>query len=105
MLGHDVEVAHDGPSALLATGRSRFDFVLLDIGLPEMNGYEVAARLRERDDLAATTLIAMTGYGQEKDKQRARQAGFDCFLTKPVDVSALNKILAGPRRATSRLAI
>ena len=105
MLGHDVEVAHDGPSALLVTGRSRFDFVLLDIGLPEMNGYEVAARLRERDDLAATTLIAMTGYGQEKDKQRARQAGFDCFLTKPVDVSALNKILAGPRRATSRLAI
>jgi PAS domain S-box-containing protein len=105
MLGHDVEVAHDGPAALLTTKRAHFDFVLLDIGLPEMNGYEVAARLRERDDLADTTLIAMTGYGQEKDKQRARRAGFDCFLTKPVDMTALNNILAGPRRATSRLAL
>lgn len=70
---------------------------LLDIGLPEMNGYELAARLRAVPRLNGLRLVALTGYGQAEDSQRAYAAGFDDHLVKPVDLSALERALAGCR--------
>lgn len=68
--------------------------VLLDIGLPGLNGYEIASRLRREPSLAHTMLVASTGYGQESDRRQAMQAGFDHRLVKPVDFRKLGKILA-----------
>jgi CheY-like chemotaxis protein len=94
MEGNQVAVAHDGPEALAAVAQQRPDVVLMDIGLPGMDGYEVARRLRVAYGERTPPLIAVTGYGQEKDKERAREAGFICHLTKPVDLDALHKALA-----------
>ena len=94
MFGHDVHTAYDGPSALAAATKYGPDVVLLDIGLPGMNGYDVAERLRNSPRFRRTTLIAFTGYGQEEDRQRARDAGFDDYLVKPVDPTTLAKIIA-----------
>jgi PAS domain S-box-containing protein len=95
--GHDVTVAHDGPAALEAAGRVAPDIVLLDIGLPGIDGYEVARRLRHRFG-AAPVLVALTGYGQEEDRRLSREAGFDHHLTKPVEPAVLEKLLAEARR-------
>jgi PAS domain S-box-containing protein len=95
--GHHVTVAHDGPGALEAAGRVAPDIVLLDIGLPGMDGYEVARRLRQRFG-AAPVLVALTGYGQEEDRRHSREAGFDHHLTKPVEPAVLQKLLADARR-------
>jgi PAS domain S-box-containing protein len=81
-VGHDVEVAHDGPQALDVLAAFTPDVAILDIGLPVMDGYELAARLRE--GLAPPRLVAMTGYGQESDRARSAAAGFDLHLVKPV---------------------
>ncbi|MHA3772305.1 PAS domain-containing protein [Verrucomicrobiota bacterium sgz303538] len=92
--GHQTEVAHDGPAAL---ERARFyipDAVLLDIGLPGMDGYEVAAQLREDHICGAALLIAISGYGQDEDRRRSRAAGFDHHLIKPVDLDHLRGLLA-----------
>jgi PAS domain S-box-containing protein len=93
MLGHEIRVAHDGPSALAMALSSRPDIVLLDIGLPGMDGYEVATRLRS-SGLESTVLVALTGYGREEDMQRSREAGFDHHLVKPVDIATLQKVMA-----------
>jgi PAS domain S-box-containing protein len=85
--GHDVHTAGDGPSALLAAQAHRPEVILLDIGLPRMDGYEVARRLRQ--DFPPMILIAMTGYGQDDDRRKARAAGFDHHLVKPVDPNEL----------------
>src|SRR5205085_3377929 len=82
-LGYLAEVAHDGPSGLLAARAFRPAVALLDIGLPVMDGYELAARLRADAELGTLRLVAITGYGQENDKTRAREAGFDEHLVKP----------------------
>ena len=92
--GHEVFLAHDGPAALEAARRVRPDSVLLDIGLPGMDGYEVARSLRADSTLNQTRLIALTGYGQENDRHRSRSAGFDYHLVKPVDMSVLENLLA-----------
>ena len=73
---------------------SRPDVALLDIGLPVMDGYELAARLRELPDLNGMKLIALTGYGQESDRQKSREAGFDHHLVKPVDLLMLESVVA-----------
>src|SRR5690606_30648277 len=91
--GHQVELAYDGPSALEAAERFRPHAVLLDIGLPGLDGYEVATRLRQSD--LATALIAVSGYGQADDRQRSRIAGFDHHLVKPVNGQELLGILRG----------
>ncbi|MFN0149334.1 MAG: PAS domain S-box protein [bacterium] len=98
-MGHTVTVAHDGPTAIELTKLATFDVVLLDIGLPKMSGHEVASALRQRAETAETVLVAMTGYGQERDKRRAHESGFDHFLTKPVDLAMLGRILANPKHA------
>ena len=92
--GHTVEISHDGPSALEAVEAYLPDVVLLDIGLPGMDGYEVARRLRANPDFLATPLAAITGYGQQDDQRRSREAGFDLHLTKPVDPTGLKDFLA-----------
>jgi PAS domain S-box-containing protein len=89
LVGHDVQVAYSGQSALEVAMEFQPTIVLLDIGLPEMNGYEVARRLRQRPQSKDTLLIAMTGYGQDSDLQRSTQAGFDYHLVKPVDPEKL----------------
>jgi PAS domain S-box-containing protein len=93
--GHAVAVAHGGPAALEVAGRFAPDVVLLDIGMPGMNGYEVAERLR-RDEAGGgrrLLLVALTGWGADEDKRRAMAAGFDHHLTKPVDPAGLDAVL------------
>ncbi len=102
-LGHDVLVANDGPSALAVAARERPDLALLDIGLPVMDGYELALRLRDLAGLERVKLVAVTGYGQLTDRRRSRDAGFDAHLIKPVDPEELRATIAAltddaPRR-------
>jgi two-component system CheB/CheR fusion protein len=92
---HDVILARDGPAALAAAAEHHPDIVLLDIGLPGMDGYQVAQQLRKVPGMQKALLIAMTGYGQEQDRRLAREAGFDHHLVKPVDLEALQSLLAG----------
>jgi signal transduction histidine kinase/ActR/RegA family two-component response regulator len=92
VLGAEVQVAHDGPSALAVVPTFRPNVVLLDIGMPGMNGYEVARRIREQPVGRNLMLIALTGWGQEQDRRLASEAGFDHHLLKPADVSALKSL-------------
>lgn len=94
LLGHEVQAVHDGPSALVAVSGFRPDVVLLDIGMPGMNGFEVAKRLRDRPETAGLRLVALTGYGQEEDRRRTQEAGFDAHLVKPASPEELAPILA-----------
>jgi two-component system CheB/CheR fusion protein len=96
--GHEVEIARDGPSALAAIDRRPPEFALVDIGLPGMTGYELARLIRERPNGNAVTIVAQTGWGQDHDRARAEQAGFDHHLVKPIDIRRLEEILAGPLR-------
>jgi CheY-like chemotaxis protein len=91
--GHEVRSAGDGASALAAAAAFSPEVVLLDIGLPLMDGYEVARRLRQLPQTAGSTLIALTGYGQQADRTRGREAGFDGHLLKPVDPLALARLI------------
>jgi signal transduction histidine kinase/ActR/RegA family two-component response regulator len=93
MLAHEVRVEHDGPGALQAAEMWRPRVGLLDIGLPGMDGYEVARRLRANPETASMLLVAITGWGQEDDRRRAREAGFDAHFTKPADPDALRDLL------------
>src|SRR5262245_54788486 len=93
--GHEVRTVVDGPAALELVSTFVPDAVLLDIGLPGMDGYEVARRLRHQT--RGLTLVALTGYGSEQDRQRARDAGIDGHLTKPVDLDALEGVLQSLR--------
>jgi two-component system CheB/CheR fusion protein len=95
--GYEVATAHDGPAALVKAAAFHPEAVLLDIGLPGLDGYQVATRLRGRRRTAKSLLVALTGYGQEEDRNRALQAGFDHHLTKPVDPQAIYDLLAPPR--------
>jgi CheY-like chemotaxis protein len=88
-----VKMAHDGLSAVAVAREMKPDIILLDIGLPGIDGYEVARRIRALPDIRRTTLIAVTGWGQEQDKQHAYQAGFDHHFTKPIKLHQLTEIL------------
>ena len=92
--GHDVRTAHTGPTAVAAASNYNADVMLLDIGLPELNGYEVAKRIRQQPAHKNTMLVAMTGYGNEADRERSQDAGFDHHLTKPADFGKVLEILA-----------
>ena len=95
--GHLVSVEYDGTGGLARALRERPEVMLLDIGLPDMDGHELARRLRASPDTANAMLVALTGYGQSEDRERARQAGFDRHLVKPADLSELLGILAKVR--------
>src|SRR4029077_16596548 len=90
---HEVLVTHDGLEALAAATEFRPSFCFLDIGLPKLNGYDLARRLRELPFTRESVLIAVTGWGQEDDKRRAREAGFDHHMVKPVDFANIQSIL------------
>lgn len=90
--GHEVRTFYDGPSALEAAAEFDPDIALLDIGLPKMSGYEVAGRLRQSAK-GSMILVAFTGYGQDEDRRRVREAGFDYHLVKPLEAAALERIL------------
>ena len=89
---HKVTVCNDGRSGL-SQARIDPDAIIIDIGLPDCTGYDVARKLREQPAFSKTLLIALTGYGSERDRQRARESGFDHHLTKPVDFSRLRAVL------------
>jgi signal transduction histidine kinase/DNA-binding response OmpR family regulator len=93
---HEVAVSHDGAAALREAEAFRPEVVLLDIGLPGMSGYEVARRLRQLPGLEGVLLVALTGYGQDEDRQRSRDAGIDHHLVKPADPQALQQLLGDP---------
>ncbi|HYS09640.1 MAG TPA: CHASE domain-containing protein [Myxococcales bacterium] len=93
MEGHEVRTAHDGPAALEAAREMSPDVILLDIGLPGMDGYEVARRLRELPQAHDAFIVALTGFGQQKDRARALDAGFDQHLVKPVDLATVTGVL------------
>jgi CheY-like chemotaxis protein len=93
LMGAEVYTAADGRSALEALRRHRPSVVVLDIGLPDMDGYEVARRARQGPGGSETALIALTGWGEDEDRSRSRQAGIDHHLVKPVDFAALEKLL------------
>jgi CheY-like chemotaxis protein len=103
LLDCEVAVAHSGAQALALIARADPAVVLLDIGLPDMNGYELARRLRQLPGGAAMTLIATTGWGQQKDRERAFEAGFDHHLTKPIDFDLLKPLLRGDVIASTAL--
>jgi signal transduction histidine kinase/ActR/RegA family two-component response regulator len=92
--GHEVLAVHDGLAAVEAVDSWGAEIVLLDIGLPELDGYEVATRIRQRPDSRRIVLIAVTGWGQDSDRRRSREAGFDAHLTKPIENATLQKLLA-----------
>jgi signal transduction histidine kinase len=100
--GAIVQVAHDAPAALQLAATERFDAALLDIGLPVIDGHELAQRLRALASMRDARLIAVTGYGQESDRRRALAAGFDHHVVKPVDLLALEQLLPRVTDATPR---
>jgi signal transduction histidine kinase/CheY-like chemotaxis protein len=105
LLGNDVRIAHDGPAALEAAGAYWPDVVLLDLGLPRMSGYEVCRRLRDGQFANGPLVVALTGYGQDEDRRRTREAGFDRHLVKPVNPDELREVLAEGHGRGNRLAI
>lgn len=93
--GHEVRTADDGPAALDRAAGFRPDVILLDIGLPDMDGYEVARHVRQNPLHSDVRLVAVTGYGQDSDRRRSEEAGFDVHLVKPVEATDLKELLAG----------
>jgi len=98
---HEVRLSRDGIAAIESARHFRPDVVLLDIGLPGLNGYEVARRLRSDPATKQTLLVAVSGYGQEEDRKRSEQSGFDHHLIKPVDFNVLRALLAGQTDSTT----
>lgn len=94
MLGHETRTAFTGPDAIAAATAFLPDFMLLDIGLPGMDGFEVARRIRAIPELAGVRLMAMSGYGREEDREEAKQAGFDLYIVKPIDLTFLREWLS-----------
>jgi len=104
-LGTEVQVCHGGPAAIEAIETWHPDLVLLDLGMPGMDGYEVARRIRQNPEYRDVTLIALTGWGQEDDRRRSRSAGFDHHLIKPAGVDALRALMTTlGRRGAQRTA-
>jgi CheY-like chemotaxis protein len=102
-LGHEVETVHDGAQALEAAQRSKPQAMVLDIGMPKLNGYEVARRIRAEEEpaeqgLDQMLLIALTGWGQPEDKARTQEAGFDVHLVKPVSLEQMRQVFQQPSR-------
>jgi signal transduction histidine kinase/ActR/RegA family two-component response regulator len=95
IMGNETQAAHDGLEALGVAAAFRPDVILLDIGMPKLNGYDTARRMRREPWGKAVVLVALTGWGQEEDKHRSQEAGFDLHLVKPVEPAALEQLLAG----------
>jgi CheY-like chemotaxis protein len=99
--GHETYKAHDGADAVRTAERVRPDIVLMDIGLPILNGYEACRRIRSQTWGAPITMVAITGWGQEDDHEQSNAAGFDLHLVKPVDHDELLRVVGSARARTS----
>ena len=95
LLGHQVDTAQDGLEAVARAETFRADVILMDIGMPRLDGYEAARRIREQVHLQPLKLVALTGWGHEEHRRRSAESGFDAHILKPVDVQALETLLAG----------
>jgi CheY-like chemotaxis protein len=103
LMGNEVRTVHDGAEAVKEANDFRPEVALIDIGMPRRNGYDVARSIRQHRWGAGMLLVAMTGWGQEEDKRRAMEAGFDHHFTKPVDPVALEQLLKDmPTRSANR---
>ncbi len=91
--GHEVVTANDGETALRRAAQQNLDIIFLDLGMPDMDGFEVAQRMRRQIKGRRPSLVALTGWGSEEDRRRTLAAGFDRHLTKPVSVEALDQVL------------
>jgi CheY-like chemotaxis protein len=100
VLGHQVLSAYTGPGTLAAARQFLPHVIFLDIGMPEMSGYDVAKQLREIPELSSTVIVALTGWGREEDRRLAKEAGFDHHLLKPAGPSDLQQILEGLKSET-----
>lgn len=100
-MGQETYVVHDGLAALEAAQQGGFDLVLLDIGMPKLNGYEVATRLRDGERGKDLVLVAVTGWGLDADKRRAHEVGFDFHFVKPASIAGLKRLILSPQRAGS----
>ena len=98
IMGHETRTAHDGESAVATAESFLPEVVLLDIGLPKLNGYEVAQRIRGQQWGASMFLIAVTGWGQDEDRQRSSEVGLNVHMVKPVEPAALERLFADLRR-------
>jgi CheY-like chemotaxis protein len=97
LLGNEVAVAHDGLDAVEAAGRVRPDLILMDVGMPRLNGLDATRRIREQPWGGGMTILALTGWGQDDDRERSRAAGCDGHLVKPATLADLDAAVARPR--------
>jgi CheY-like chemotaxis protein len=100
LMGNESKTAHDGLEALEVAAAFRPDLVLLDIGMPKLNGYDTARQIRKQSWGKHMTLVALTGWGQEEDRRKSREAGFDSHMVKPIQLQDLEKLLASSSVAT-----
>jgi CheY-like chemotaxis protein len=100
ILGYQVQVAHDGPSGLDLARQLNPEFIVLDIGLPGMDGYQIAAHIRAEEAMKGAVIIAISGYGHDEDRRRSREAGIDHHLVKPIAAKTLIDLIhpQGPTR-------
>jgi len=104
IMGNDVRTAHDGLEAIEKAQEYLPQVILLDLGMPKLNGYDVCRRIREQSWGTSIVIIALTGWGQAEDRQRTKEAGFDHHLVKPVDVAKLKELLdAAARRPQAQV--
>ena len=94
LMGNETHTAHDGLAAVEAAEEFRPDMILLDIGLPKLNGYDACRRIREQPWSKGMVIVALTGWGQDEDRRRSQEAGFDHHLVKPVDAAEIIRLLA-----------
>jgi CheY-like chemotaxis protein len=94
LMGHEIATASDGLAALNIAKSFLPELILLDIGMPALNGYETAARIREQPWSRGVRLVALTGWGQDADRKRSAEAGFDLHLVKPIDPAEIERLLA-----------
>jgi CheY-like chemotaxis protein len=99
LMGHDVRAAQSGLAAIDVAAEFRPDLIVLDIGMPGLDGYEVCRRIRQHDWAQTIVIAALTGWSRDEDRDRSEQAGFNHFLVKPVDPKALEDLIAGVTRA------
>jgi CheY-like chemotaxis protein len=101
VMGNEVRTAHDGAEAVEAAAAFGPDLILLDIGMPRLNGYDACRRIRELPGGREVVIVALTGWGQDEDKRRSQEAGFDGHLVKPAEPAALERLLAGLKAGTA----
>lgn len=92
-LGHEVRTASDGPRGIQEAQSLRPDLMLLDIGMPGMDGYEVARRMREQEATRDATIVALTGWGKDEDRRNSREAGYEHHLVKPPDLAEVEQLI------------